>query len=275
MIASGSQTITAPPLLETVSLSKSFKRLKALSEHRLQVWPREILGVIGPNGSGKSTLFNLISGFLTPSSGEVFFEGRTLAGFPPAEVVRLGIARTFQGTRLFKDLSVLENVRAAAQLRQPTHLLEGVFGTPGFNRQRGIIETQARDLLERVGLGMRAKLRAGSLPYGEQRRLEIARALATDPKLLMLDEPAAGLDSSETAELLELLLSLRNTFGVTILVIEHDMDLIMNLCERIQVLAQGETIALGSPLEVQKNPRVRAAYLGDDLGDDVPGQSNP
>jgi len=257
-------TATAAPLLETTALCKSFGRLQALSEHHLQVFPGEIVGVIGPNGSGKSTLFNLISGFLTPSSGSVRFQGRSLAGLPPAEVARLGIARTFQGTRLFKDFSALENVRAAAQLRHPTHLLEAVFGLGRYSLQQAAIEARARELLERVGLSARAEVRSGSLPYGEQRRLEIARALASGPALLMLDEPAAGLDSSETAELLSLLVGIRNDYGVTILVIEHDMDLIMNLCERIQVLAQGETIGLGSPLEVQRSSRVRAAYLGED-----------
>jgi len=258
--------LTAPPapLLETTALSKSFGRLNALSNHQLQVFPGEIVGVIGPNGSGKSTLFNLISGFLSPSSGSVRFEGRSLAGLPPAEVARLGIARTFQGTRLFKDLSTLENVRAAAQLRYPTNLLEAVFGLGRYARQQAAIEERSRELLERVGLTARSEVRAGSLPYGEQRRLEIARALASGPALLMLDEPAAGLDSGETAELLELLVRIRDDYAVTILVIEHDMNLIMNLCERIQVLAQGETIGIGSPLEVQSNPRVRAAYLGED-----------
>ena len=222
------------------------------------------MGVIGPNGSGKSTLFNLISGFLSPSSGVVRFGGRALGGLPPAEVARLGVARTFQGTRLFKDLTTLENVRAAAQLRYPTNLLEAVFGLGRHNRQQVAIEGRARELLERVGLSARAEVRSGSLPYGEQRRLEIARALASGPALLMLDEPAAGLDSSETAELLSLLVSIRDDYAVTILVIEHDMDLIMNLCERVQVLAQGQTIGIGTPLEVQRNSRVRAAYLGED-----------
>jgi branched-chain amino acid transport system ATP-binding protein len=247
------------PLLKTFNLSKSFKGLKALKDHRLELRPREIVGVIGPNGSGKSTLFNVITGFLRSSGGSVQFAEQDVSSFGPATIARLGVARTFQGTRLFKSLSVLENVRTAAQLRYPSNVVSNVFGVASKTKD---IDALAKGMLELVGLQDRAQERADSLPYGDQRRLEIARALATQPKLLMMDEPAAGLDSRETKTLLELIKRIRDQFGIAVMVIEHDMDLIMNLCERIQVLAYGETICEGTPAEVQADKRVREAYLG-------------
>jgi branched-chain amino acid transport system ATP-binding protein len=254
---------TAPktvPLLETTGLTKAFKGLVALQGHSVCVNASELIGVIGPNGSGKSTLFNVISGFLPPTSGTVKLEGRDISGLEPAKISRLGIARTFQGTRLFKNLSVLENVRVSAQLRQPINLAQALFG--GMSTQAKAIDDTGLELLNLVHLESRKHDKAGSLPYGDQRRLEIARALATRPKLLMLDEPAAGLDSSETRMLLELIQKIRSDYNVAVIVIEHDMELIMNLCERIQVLAYGQTIGEGTPKEVQANPRVREAYLG-------------
>jgi branched-chain amino acid transport system ATP-binding protein len=254
---------TAPqtvPLLETTGLTKAFKGLIALQGHTMRVDSGELIGVIGPNGSGKSTLFNVISGFLPPTSGTVKLAGRDISGLEPANISRLGIARTFQGTRLFKNLSVLENVRVSAQLRQPINLAQALFG--GMNTQAKAIDETTLELLDLVRLTARQHDKAGSLPYGDQRRLEIARALATRPKLLMLDEPAAGLDSSETRALLELIQKIRSDYNLAVIVIEHDMELIMNLCERIQVLAYGQTIGEGTPKEVQANPRVREAYLG-------------
>jgi branched-chain amino acid transport system ATP-binding protein len=247
------------PLLQTLGLSKSFKGLKALKNYRLELRGGEIIGVIGPNGSGKSTLFNVITGFLQPSSGTVTFAEQNVSGKQPAAIARLGVARTFQGTRLFKALSVLENVRTAAQLRYPSNMVASVLGIASKRKE---IDAVAKEMLELVGLQDRAHERADSLPYGDQRRLEIARALATQPKLLMMDEPAAGLDSRETKTLLSLIQRLRDKFGFAVMVIEHDMDLIMNLCERIQVLAYGETICEGTPSEVQADKRVREAYLG-------------
>jgi branched-chain amino acid transport system ATP-binding protein len=249
-----------PPLLETSNLTKAFKGLVALFNHSIRVETGELIGVIGPNGSGKSTLFNLISGFVAPTSGGVKLEGQEIAGLEPAKIARLGIARTFQGTRLFKELTVLENVRVSAQLRQPVNLAQALFA--GMNAQSAAIDSTALELLHLVRLEKRLHDKSGSLPYGDQRRLEIARALATRPKLLMLDEPAAGLDSNETQALLELIRKIRDQYRVAVIVIEHDMDLIMNLCERIQVLAYGNTIGQGTPLEVQANPKVREAYLG-------------
>lgn len=249
-------------MLETYDLSKSFKGLMALKKHALTVRQGEIVGVIGPNGSGKSTLFNLVSGFLKPSTGGVRFEGREISRLQPPAITRLGIARTFQGTRLFKGLSVLENLRAAAQLRHPVNVFEATLGLGRAQPNKRATEEKARAMLELVGLSDVAEQPAGSLPYGNQRRLEIARALATQPKLLMMDEPAAGLDSHETEALSHLIRRIRDSFGLAVMVIEHDMDLVMNLCERIQVLAYGETVAEGTPAEVQANLRVREAYLG-------------
>ena len=248
------------PILETHGLTKAFRGLVALKDNALRVHTGDLIGVIGPNGSGKSTLFNVVTGFLKPTSGSVTFMGNEVGGLEPAHIVRLGVARTFQGTRLLKELTVLENVKAATQLRHPMHLGQVLFGFG--SAALGRIHVEALELLELVGLTARAEDRAASLPYGDQRRLEIARALATRPKLLMLDEPAAGLDAHETQALLELIRGIRDRFRVAVVVIEHDMDLIMNLCERIQVLAYGETIGEGSPVEVQANPRVREAYLG-------------
>lgn len=262
--ASGLSASPPPPLLETRGLSKSFRGLVALRDHALTVRGGEIVGVIGPNGSGKSTMFNLVTGFLRPTSGEVRLRGEAITRAAPARVSRLGIARTFQGTRLFGGLSVLDNVRAAAQLRFPTSLPEAVLGLGRDRAARKEVEVTARELLDLVGLRGREGVRASSLPYGDGRRLEIARALATRPALLMLDEPAAGLNTGETRALAQLIAGVRDRYGVAVVVIEHDMDLVMSLCERVQVLAQGEVIGEGTPAEVQASERVRNAYLGSD-----------
>ena len=252
----------ASPLLSVRGLTKSFRGLVALKAHRIDVATREIVGVIGPNGSGKSTFFNLVTGFLRADAGRVELEGRAIEGLRPAEIARLGIARTFQGTRLFPQLTVRENVLAAAQLRRPVGLADAVIGTGRLARAEREAGEAADELLEMVGLGRYAERRGGELAYGDQRRLELVRALATRPRLLMLDEPAAGMAAGETRELLRLIERVRDRFGVAVIVVEHDMDLIMNLCERIQVLAHGELIFEGTPAEVQASPRVRETYLG-------------
>ncbi|MEZ2131417.1 MULTISPECIES: ABC transporter ATP-binding protein [unclassified Sinorhizobium] len=257
-----SGSAASEPLLATRGLTKSFRNLVALRDHAITVRKGEIVGVIGPNGSGKSTFFNLVSGFLRPDKGEVFFDGQSIAHRRAADIVRLGIARTFQGTRLFPALTVEENVRAAAELRHRTTMFDALFGTGRRLRAEGDVETTTRELLALVGLQERRDRRACDLPYGDQRRLELVRALATRPRLLMLDEPAAGMDASETRALLKLIDDIRRRYDLAVIVVEHDMDLIMNLCERIQVLAHGSHIFEGTPAEVQAHPRVREVYLG-------------
>ncbi len=252
----------AQALLTTTGLTKSFRSLIALKDHAISVHSGEIVGVIGPNGSGKSTLFNLVSGYLRADHGAVLLDGKPIERLSASAIVRLGIARTFQGSRLFQHLSVAENVRAAAQLRHPTNMIDAVLGTGRLKRMESEVDVVARQLLELVGLTDRAASRAGDLPYADQRRLELARALATGPRLLLLDEPAAGMDAGETHALLALIDELRHRYHLAVIVVEHDMELIMNLCERIQVLAHGERIFEGTPSEVQANPRVREVYLG-------------
>lgn len=252
----------AAPLLKSEALSKNFRGLQALKNHNLELYPGEILGIIGPNGSGKSTLFNVITGFSPPSSGSVVFDGTTITGWRPDRVVGRGIARTFQGSRLFKALTAAENVEVAAQNLGRPNLWATLTHLNGYAHSQTAIRQRANSLMELVGLSHWSERRAGDLPYGAQRRLEIARAMATGPKLLMLDEPAAGLNTHETKELMELIRGLRDGFGVAIIVVEHDMDLIGNLCERVQVLAQGELIAEGTFDTIQKDARVREAYLG-------------
>ncbi|CCM79925.1 ABC transporter ATP-binding protein [Rhizobium mesoamericanum] len=249
-------------LLRTRGLTKSFRGLIALRDHQIDLRKGEIVGVIGPNGSGKSTLFNCITGFSKPTAGEVFFRHDRISGLRPSAVVAKGLARTFQGSRLFVSLTVRENVRAAAHLRHQTNIFEAVLLTRRYFGTQEAATRQAEELLSLVGLSHQADRLACELPYGDQRRLEIARALATAPDILLLDEPAAGLDSAETKQLADLIRRIRDSRGVTVVVVEHDMDLIMNLCERIQVLAAGEVICVGTPQEVRAHPRVREAYLG-------------
>jgi branched-chain amino acid transport system ATP-binding protein len=251
-----------PILLRTAGLTKSFRGLVALRDQAITLRPREIVGVIGPNGSGKSTFFNLITGFSQPNAGQIEFKGRSIVGMRTSRIVDLGIARTFQGSRLFGTLTVAENVLAAAQLREPIGPIVSVVRGPIYRRRVEAARAVADELLALMGLAGQAGRLAADLPYGDQRRLEIARALATRPELLLLDEPAAGLDSNETKELAGLIRTIRDRFGVAVVVVEHDMDLIMGLCERIQVLATGEVICVGTPEEVRSHPRVREAYLG-------------
>jgi branched-chain amino acid transport system ATP-binding protein len=249
-------------LLEVGRLSKRYRGLVALSDYSLRLPAGAIHGVIGPNGAGKTTLFNLLSGMVRPSSGWIRLAGTDITRLPPHEVARLGIARTFQSIRLFDDMSVIDNVKVAVQRRLPGTLTSTILSTPSFRRREAEIEARAADLLALFGLAPRAGRLARSLPYGDQRRLEIARAVATDPRVLLLDEPNAGMHSSETAELLSLIRRLRDELGITIVLVAHDIPLVMNLCDRIQVLNHGVLIADGDPATVRTHPEVIAAYLG-------------
>jgi len=250
------------PILVTRGLTKQFRRLTALKNQSVEVRSGEIVGVIGPNGSGKSTFFNVVTGFQRPNAGTVTFEGREIQNLRAPEIVRLGIARTFQGTRLFPRLTVRENLRAAAQLRHRLGFIDAVLGLPRLSAVNTAVDALTDELLDLINLRGRANDRAADLPYGDQRRLELVRALATRPRLLMLDEPAAGMNATETQSLLRLIDDIRKRYGLAVIVVEHDMDLIMNLCDRIQVLAYGEIIFEGSPADVQANPKVREVYLG-------------
>jgi branched-chain amino acid transport system ATP-binding protein len=250
------------PLLEVHRLSKSFRGLKALTDYELQLPAGTIHGVIGPNGAGKTTLFHVLSGFLQPTAGTIRFDGHEITGSRAFAVARLGIARTFQNIRLFGDLPVIDNVKAGLQAHAPRSLIGTLLSTPAFRRQEQELTDRARDLLGLFGLEQHRDRLARHLPYGDQRRLEIARAVATNPRVLLLDEPNAGMNPVETQELLGLIRRIRDTRGITVVLVAHDIPLVMNLCERIQVLNYGRIIAEGDPTAVRNHPEVIAAYLG-------------
>ncbi len=253
-------------ILEVRGLTRRFGGVLALHDYRLELREGDLLGLIGPNGAGKTTAFNLLSGVLRPTAGSIRFCGREVHGRPTHEIARLGIARTFQNVRLFGDLSVLENVMAGLHARHGAGLLATVLGLPSLRRSERRIAERARAALDFVGLGALAAARARDLAYGQQRLVEIARAIATEPLLLLLDEPAAGMNPSETDALAELLRRLHGELGITLLVVEHDMRLVMGVCRRVQVLEGGRLLAEGRPEEIQSNPAVIAAYLGSRRG---------
>ena len=251
------------PVLETKKLGISFGGLKAVNDFNIKIYPGELVGLIGPNGAGKTTVFNLLTGVYVPTEGTVILNGQPLNGKKTYQFVEAGVARTFQNIRLFRQMTVIDNVKAAFTKDIRYNLFDASFRTKKYWDTEKQITDKAMELLEICGLADKANELASSLPYGRQRKLEIARALATDMKLLLLDEPAAGMNPTETAELLACINTIRERFGVAILLIEHDMSLVMNICERIQVIDYGQTIASGLPAEIASNPRVIAAYLGE------------
>ena len=251
------------PVLETRKLGISFGGLKAVNDFNIKIYPGELVGLIGPNGAGKTTVFNRLTGVYVPTEGTVILNGQPLNGKKTYQFVEAGVARTFQNIRLFRKMTVIDNVKAAFTKDIRYNLFDASFRTKKYWDTERQITEKAMELLEICGLADKANELASSLPYGRQRKLESARALATDMKLLLLDEPAAGMNPTETAELLSCINTIRERFGVAILLIEHDMSLVMNICERIQVIDYGQTIASGLPAEIASNPRVIAAYLGE------------
>jgi branched-chain amino acid transport system ATP-binding protein len=258
-------------MLSLSGLSKNFGGLQVLQNVTLTIPERGIVGLIGPNGAGKTTVFNLITGLLLPAEGKIEFLGRELNGMAPYQVTRRGVARTFQNIRLFKEMSVLENVLIAVRVQHNYSPVRLLLSSHGSRQSKQREEELARELLRRVGLVDMAEQSAGTLSYGAQRRLEIARALATSPKLLLLDEPAAGMNPVEKQQLMDEVIKLDQS-GLSILLIEHDMSFVMGICKQIIVMNFGQIIAVGSPEQVRQDPRVIAAYLGQD---DEPDSTSP
>ena len=250
------------PLLEIQNLTKNFGGVQAVSDFSYHLETGALNAIIGPNGAGKTTIFNLITGIYDPTEGQIFFNGEELTGLITHQIAEKGIARTFQNIRLFSDFSVLDNVRTACHRYASYSVWEGLIPTPRRRREEKALAERAWNLLELVGLADRAHEMSKNLPYGHQRRLEIARALAQEPKLLLLDEPAAGMNPDETVQLMDFIEQIHETFDLTILLIEHHMEVVMGLADDIVVIDFGKTIAQGTPEEVQANPVVIEAYLG-------------
>ncbi|AKP45728.1 MULTISPECIES: ABC transporter ATP-binding protein [Bacillus] len=256
---------TNKPLLKVENVGIRFGGLKAVAEANMEIYKGELVGLIGPNGAGKTTFFNLLTGVYVPTEGNLLFNGERLNGMAPFKITRKGISRTFQNIRLFQDLSVLDNVKVAYHSSAKNSIISSIFRLPSHFKNEKEIEEKSLDILKLFKLEGYVHEKAKNLPYGQQRRLEIARALAANPKLLLLDEPAAGMNPQETHDLMNLIAFIRDQFELTILLIEHDMNLVMGVCERIYVLDHGQLIAQGTPEEIRNNPKVIEAYLGEEV----------
>ena len=252
------------PILEAKNLTMRFGGLTSVSDFNLTMEKGELVGLIGPNGAGKSTVFNMICGFYKPTVGEIIFDGKNITGMKPYRIANMGLIRVFQNGRLFKNMNVIENMMVSKHMRFNSNSLKAILRTPSHNREEQSVFNESVALLERIGLKGMMYEPTGKLPFGIQRKLEVARALCANPSLLLLDEPVAGLNVEETNDMMNFVDQLRNEFGITILLIEHTMRVVMSLCPKIIVIDHGETIAVGIPDEIRNNKRVIEAYLGVD-----------